>query len=369
MLRFLLAGHCFLLWNCTPPASGGWRQVASMNDVHESHGAVVLPDGRVLVVGGHHVDATKRLVDTVEFYDGAADRWTKTAAMLEKREGAGSVQLLADGRLLLPGEHNTLTGSELFDVATETWSATGSLNVGRGGHVSELLDDGRVLVAGGINWLSSPPPSFDSAELYDPVSGQWTFTGAMTNKRAGPMEVKLADGRVMVLGGFDDANAVRFFRSAEIFNPTSGTWTLAAEASRALGSAALVRLRDGRVLLAGGVTRSGGMDTSHAEAEIYDPATNTWSPTGAMATARSQFPLLLLDDGRVLAVGGVLRPAGKALAEAEIFDPATGTWSSAGRLAVQRWNHRVLRFGSGALVVGGYNASGQLSSVEAIEHL
>ncbi len=77
----------------------------------------------------------------------------------------------------------------------------------------------------------------------------------------------------------------------------------------------------------------------------------------------------MLDDGRVLAVGGVLRPAGRALGEAEIFDPTTETWSSAGRLGVPRWNHRVLRFGPGVLVVGGYNASGQLSSVEAIDRL
>jgi hypothetical protein len=88
-----------------------------------------------------------------------------------------------------------------------------------------------------------------------------------------------------------------------------------------------------------------------------------------MLTARAQFPLLLLDDGRVLAVGGVARPEARALAEAEIFDPAPETWTSAGRLAVQRWNHRVLRFGSGALVLGGYNASGQLSSVETIDRL
>ena len=365
MLRVLLAATCLLLWSCTPPASGGWRNLAPMIDVHESFGALALPDGGVLVVGGHFINATHRRVDTVEVYDAVADRWTKTASMLETREGVGAMHLLSNGRVLVSGEHNTRTGSELFDFTTMTWTATGSLNVGRGSHVSALLNDGRVLVAGGIDWLSPNTPCFDSAELYDPSSGRWTLTSAMRHRRNGAMGAKLADGRVMVMGGYEDESSLRFLRSAEIFDPTRGTWTLTSEASREIGNAGMVRLSDGRVLLAGGVTRVGGKDTSRAEAEIYDPATDTWAPTGSMATPRSQFPLLLLDDGRVLAVGGVLRPQGKALAEAETFDPTSGTWSPAGRLAVQRWNHRVLRVGRQVLVLGGYNASGQLGSVEA----
>lgn len=346
-----------------------------MNDVHESAGVLALPDGRVLVVGGHRVEKTWQLVGTVELYDAAADRWSTTAPMLEAREGIGALQLLPDGRVLLPGEHNTLTGAELFDPATETWSATGSLNVGRGSHVSALLDDGRVLVAGGIDWLDATTPCFDSAELYDPATGRWALAAPMANRRMGAGGVKLADGRVLVMGGFSETAAVRFLRNAEIFNPSTGTWTSTAEAPREVGNAGLVRLRDGRVLRAGGVTRPSGRldapneDLSQAGAELYDPATDAWSPTGSMIAPRSQFPLLLLDDGRVLAVGGVSRPDGSALAEAEVFDPTTETWSPAGRLGVPRWNHRAVRLGARVLVVGGYNASGQLSSVEANDRL
>jgi N-acetylneuraminic acid mutarotase len=336
-----------------------------MSDVHESAGAVVLLDGRALVAGGHHVDGTKRLVDAVELYDPAADRWTATATMLEQREGIGTLLLLNDGRVLLPGEHYPMTGSELFDPATERWTATGALSVGRGGHISALLDDGRVLVAGGIDWLAPTTPTFDSAELYDPVSGSWRLTAAMGKRRMGAAVVKLADGRAWVLGGYDDASAVRLFRNAEIYDPASATWSTTSEASRDLGNAGVARLTDGRVLVAGGVTKSPGTkDVAHAEAEIYDPATDRWTRTGSMATARSQFPLLLLGDGRVLAVGGVARPQGWALAEVEIYDPVTERWSSAGRLGQARWNHRVLRVSTGVLVVGGYSSSGQLSSVE-----
>jgi N-acetylneuraminic acid mutarotase len=359
-------GFGLLLGGC---ASGGWHDVASMNDVHESSGAVVLPDGRVLVVGGHFVEKTGRKVEAVELYDAAADRWTTTAPMLEVREGIGTLQLLADGRVLVPGEHNTLTGAELFDPATETWSATGPLNVGRGGHISARLGDGRVLVAGGINWLDATHPVFDSAELFDPGTERWTFTSAMALKRMGALSVELTDGRVMVLGGYEQGDGDHLLRSAELFDPQRGTWTFAAEASRELGNAGVARLNDGRVLVAGGVSK-GTQDTSRAETEIYDPSTDSWHSAGAMASARSQFPLLLLGDGRVLAVGGVTRPAGRALAEAEVFDPATETWSTAGRLAVPRWNHRVLRLGEGVLVIGGYNTTvKQLSSVEMIDHL
>jgi N-acetylneuraminic acid mutarotase len=340
-----------------------------MHDAHESSGVLVLPDDRVLVVGGHRIQKGWTLVETVELYDPTADVWTKTAPLLEAREGVGRLHLLGNGRVLVSGEHNTMTGCELFDPAKGQWTATGALNVGRGSHISELLDDGRVFVAGGINWGEVGTPSFDSAELYDPASGSWRLTTAMGRRRMGATSVTLTDGTVLVLGGYEDANTPDFFRHGEIYDPASSTWRTTAEASRGIGNAGVVRLKDGRVLVAGGMARSGGQGDSHKEAEIYDPLTDSWAPTGSMATARSQFPLLPLDDGRVIAVGGVLRPEGRALGEAEIYDPETGTWSGAGRMAVPRWNHRVVRIPQGVLAVGGYNASGQLSSVELLDRL
>jgi hypothetical protein len=344
--------------------------VASMQDVHESSGVVALRDGRVLVAGGHRLEKSWALVETVELYDAAADRWTKTAPALETREGIRSLHLLRDGRVLLPGEHDALTGSELFDPSLEKWTATGALNVGRGGHISEQLDDGRVLVAGGISYADPATPCFDSAELYDPASGSWSLTTPMGKRRTGATSVKLADGRVMVLGGYEEESAPIFFRHAEIYDPSNKTWKTTSEASRNLGNAGAVTLKDGSVLVAGGTSQSGGKDDSSREAELYDPVADSWRPVGKMASARSQFPLLRLDDGRVLAVGGVVRPEGRGLSEAEFFDPSTETWSSAGRLSVPRWNHRVLHVAQGVLVVGGYNSQDkQLASVELLDGL
>lgn len=123
------------------------------------------------------------------------------------------------------------------------------------------------------------------------------------------------------------------------------------------------RLPDGRVLVAGGL--SGG--SSITAASIYDPAPNTWTATGAMATARSEGTATLLQDGRVLFVGGSLGGT-SGLASAEIYHPATGTWQSAGTMSEARINHTATLLPDGrVLVIGGYHDTGTLEFSQTAE--
>ena len=108
--------------------------------------------------------------------------------------------LLANGKVLVAGGGDNLATAELYDPATGTWTFTGSLNAGRGAHTAALLSDGKVLVAGGGDNLAT-------AELYDPATGTWTFTGSLNAGRYLHTSTLLTNGRVLIAGGLITAMA------------------------------------------------------------------------------------------------------------------------------------------------------------------
>jgi hypothetical protein len=349
-----------------------WRPVGSTQDGRESSGLVVLPDGRVLVAGGHPLTRHNpggerwRVFGTSELYNPRTETWVSTGSLVEPRNGIGTLALLANGKVLLAGEHDTRTGCELFDPSTGTWTRTGPLNTGRGVHQTTLLLDGRVLVSGGIDYSQRPEPIFASAELYDPATGTWTATGSMIGPRFKHRAVLLRDGRVLVAGGTaTEPSRDPPLATAELYDPVSGIWRQTGPMNQARENPGIALLRDGRVLVAGGAVGNFGEYRSLNSAEIYDPRTETWTETASMKQDRVQFPVVLLADGRVLAIGGVARPRGTALLSVEAYDPASGTWSDVAPMAVRRWNHRaVLLPNEEVLVVGGFNITGELRDAE-----
>lgn len=352
-------------------AEGSWRVVGSTSDPRESSGVFLLEDGRVLVAGGHaqtrnNPDGSKwRFIGTSEIYDPKTETWSAAGDLVEKRQGVGELIQLANGKILLAGEHDPRKACELFDPKTGTWSATGELNVGRGNHRATLLLDGRVLVAGGIDYYENST-IFDSAEIYDPATEKWTLTAPMSRKRFKHAQVRLNDGRVMAIGGTDkEPSAGMPHASVEIYDPAAGAWSETGPMTQAREQVQAVVLGDGRVLVAGGAVGDFRKYRSQSHAEIYDPATGKWTATGAMNRDRTQFHLLLLSDGRAMAIGGVKRPPGTPLAYVEIYDPTTGKWTEAPPLALPRWNHRAVLLPNGdVFVVGGYNHSGELKQCE-----
>ncbi|MDA0139111.1 kelch repeat-containing protein [Solirubrobacter deserti] len=179
------------------------------------------------------------------------------------------------------------------------WAPTGELHFARDGHSAILLDDGRVLVAGG----SGDSVSMSSAELFDPATGRWTPTGSLHTGRSFASMVKLKDGRVLIHGGGGDAYALP---NAEIYDPRTGAWTKAGSMSigRAWGTSAL--LPDGRVLVAGGIDWNRQYSTL---AEVFDPATREWTYAGELGDPVSAPVASTLPDGRVIVTGGT-RPDG-----------------------------------------------------------
>jgi hypothetical protein len=347
----------------------------SMNAARQQASATLLKDGRVLVVGGNDVNDLAA-VPSAELYDPATGKFTFTGTPHVAGVPVISV-LLKDGRVLVIGcpsgsSGNCASIADIYDPSTGLFSAAGPITGSCVFCTATLLNDGRVLLARGGDQF--PQPSL----LYDPSTNAFATTGSMTTSRLSQTATLLSDGRVLIAGGLDLTLAA--LATAELYDPMTGTFspTGSMGASRAWTTATL--LSDGRVLIAGGAT-AGDISTRKilASAELYDPKTGTFSPTGSMTTARGGQTATLLSDGRVLIAGGSnLRLiaggsdspgdslAGGNLASAELYDPKTGTFSPTGSMTTARSGHTATLLSDGrVLMAGGSDSSFQpLSSAE-----
>ena len=261
---------------------------------------------------------------------------------------AHTATLLQDGRVLVVGGMQRVT-AEIYDPLTGTWSLTGSMGEVHLGHTATLLDDGGVLVTGPEWGGAGHLPRI--AEVYDPSVGVWTSVGRF-RQQAFHTSVLLADGAVLIMGGWlEQWNAARV---AEIYDPSTVEWFKAGRMGQLRAEHAAVVLQDGRVLVAGGVGGA-GEKLALASAELFDPQTDTWSPTGSMARGRSLPTATLLADGRVLVLGG-RDGEGNALSSAEVYDPSTHTWSIVADMADSRMFHTATLLNDGRVLVTGGGA-------------
>jgi hypothetical protein len=293
------------------------------------HIAVRLSDGRVLVAGGSAGPPLR----SAELYDPATGTFSPTGPMTDA--GVWTAVRLLDGRVLVTGRSHSgeIAGEiagEIYDPSSGTFSPTGPIAFGGFVEIATLLADGRVLIAGGLVDMGVCSAS---AGIFDPKTDTFSPTGSMTAPRCGGTATLLQDGRVLMTAGvmWPSSSGRTNQSSAEIFDPKTGTFSpTGSPADGGTGQTATL-LADGRVLVAGGTAST---DLTVASAELYDPATGTFIPTGSMAVAREGHTATLLPDGRVLVTGG-RRPAPSPrgspdLTPAEIYDPATGTFSPAG---------------------------------------
>ena len=208
------------------------------------------------------------------------------------------------------------------------------------------LLDGRILVSGGCDLISQICREIAESEIFDPVARTYTPVASMASPRTLHNTILLPDGRVLAAGGLYRGAALQ---TTEIFNPVTGRWESGPRITVSRMLARLTALPDGRHLLAGGLSGIQNRFSILAAAEIYDPATNRWVTAGAMLAGRFLFAMTPLADGRVLAAGGgqgdPFAPTGRDTAE--IYDPASDTWTATGRLPGPRMNH------AGTLLPGG----------------
>ncbi len=206
------------------PATGTFRSTGNMETIRWGHTATLLSDGRVLVAGGiGSGTGNAGYLTSAEIFDPNVGTFTATGSMKLKRWWHEAT-LLPDGRVLVSGGvylfRTVASGAELFDPASGTFTTTGSMANMRRIHTSTLLNDGKVLVTGGEYFVNMGALlSLATAELFDPASGGFTpTTSNMETARSGHSATLLNDGSVLVAGGIDfDAQGGGVLSSAELF--------------------------------------------------------------------------------------------------------------------------------------------------------
>jgi hypothetical protein len=264
------------------------------------------------------------------------------------------------------GKNGTLASAELFrpnQGPSGSFVGTGPMSTARVYHTATVLKDGRVLIAGGSSEVVSPAIIFASSELYDPSKGKFSNTGTMLDARTGHTATLLADGRVLIAGGDDDTESLS---SSELYDPLSGEFTETGTMNIPRDNCTATRLANGKVLITGGFQLLPDFTGSVQDtAEIYDPATGSFSLTGTMNSARESHTATLLPDGRVLITGG-FDNNGTGLDIVELYNPTTGHFRPAGKMTTSRSGHLAAALGDGdVLVAGGIDNRGvSLKSAE-----
>jgi len=350
-----------------------------------------------------------------------------------------TVTAMKDGRILIAGGetddgqgHFTVYGaSYIYDPVTKAFTATGSLIQPRAYHHAVLLDDGRILITEGESFYACPADPTGTlgtctqyplllhevpwAEIYDPTSGTFQAlpvsgrspssfqrAGLMNDSHRGGQILKMANGKVMVWGGwgdfmhsgYDNSNPQNPFWSwnylvttiPDFFDPATSLFALISDQnipSTPTGEpfSALASLPDGRVLIAGGLNPSvpppgqvSGPPAADVSTRIFDPNASTYIPGPSLTTPRCDHTATTLSDGRILIVGGATTFNGpmdlasfdpipghywQDTPTAEIYDPATGAITPTGSLNESRANHAAVLLPSGqVLIVGGWHYTG-----------
>lgn len=278
-------------------ASNTFASAENMSVARAGHTATSLPNGKVLIAGGYNGN----YLGSGELYDPASGRFTSTGRMVTPRSGHVAV-LLNDGKVLLVGGVGTgwtfLSDAELYDTKTNTFTATGRMKTARESHTATLLNNGYVLIAGGHQGRRADITIYTSSEIYNPPNGTFASAGNLTVKRHKHDATRLADGRVLIVGGSDERDGDGAYRNAEIFDPANGTFMAVKNnmnTARYKLQGTAILLKNGKVLIAGGANR----------AEIFDPATNSFALAGSdMGTKKLFATATLLNNGQVLITGG-----------------------------------------------------------------
>jgi beta-lactamase regulating signal transducer with metallopeptidase domain len=257
---------------------------------------------------------------------------------------------LDDGRVLLAGglagSSETLAAAEVYDPSGRRFQPVAPMHVSRAGAAFARLPDGRVLVAGG--WTGGVPTA--SAEIYDPARRTFRVIAPMAGPRASAITAVLPDGRILIAGG--EAASQQTLRTAEIFDPALGRFERTGALRVPRTNAAAAPLLDGRILVAGG----GDGSQALSSVEIYEPSQGRFRPAASLSSVREKPGAVTLADGRVLVVGGARDGSWRQqLASTEIYDPRTDRCTPGPDMSAARFKlgGQVVSLPSGRVLITG----------------
>ena len=344
--------------------TGTWSGTGSLSLPRSVFAMEVLKTGKVLAAGGQAiVGGDDTVTSSAEIYDPATGAWASAAHMASAR-GYPCSAVLPSGKVLVAGGVNPdgglLLTAEVYDPTADTWTATaGPMSVGRFGAACVLLDSvsGKVLVTGGLDGTVSATAT---ADVYDPATDHFTATGPMATGRYWHTATPLADGTVLVAGGCTGSWPCEASTAAtELYDPTveGGTWISSGDMPSAVVTHTATRLGSGDVLVAGGCPTYGGAGHCGDEprdrtASLYAPAPGTWTPEAPMRVGHAEQAAMLLGSGEVMLVGGGYFSGSGTLTER--FDPSTSAWGCGPSTGTAHGNGvRAVRLQDGRWLVAG----------------
>ncbi|WP_395844402.1 Kelch repeat-containing protein [Cystobacter fuscus] len=233
--------------------------------------------------------------------------------------------------------------ADLEPQSVGSWSLTGDLTSAHSGHTATLLSSGKVLVVSGT-----------TAEVFNPYSNVSVATGSPYWARTQHTATRLESGNVLVAGGWIGKFPLYWRHSAEVYDKKTGTWSSADSMSVPRGNHTATLLGSDKVLVVGGDTTDGlnpEVSLQTDSVDLYDPATNTWSPAASIFMPRAGHTATLLYSGEVLVTGG--RFFDWVLQDAQVYDPDTDNWSMPAPMPRARTGHVAVRLNSGKVMVLG----------------
>lgn len=250
----------------------------------------------------------------------------------------------------------------MYEPEIGTWSNTGRPNIAHYEHTATRLQNGKVLVVGGV----AAEAPLNTVEFYDPDTDTWSTTGSLNTARFLHTASLLQDGKVLVAGGTQDSLSLIGLGSAELFDPEKGTWSTTSSLNVARQTHTATLLPSGKVLIANGARRW-GEDTNSAE--LYDPASAKWNRTGDLSTSSEGHTATLLHGGGILIAGGYdasFEGSDVLLYRAELYDPDNGAWRNTGALNIARSSHTATLLPNGKVLVAG-GASSEANMAELFD--
>ncbi|CAF1241501.1 unnamed protein product [Adineta steineri] len=277
--------------------STGWQFATLMKVPRAYHTVTAFANNtKVLAAGGNAIYSAQ----TAEVYNIVNNTWTYTSNNMSSSRYFHTATLLTNGQILIAGGYNasgiSISAAELYIPSSNSFINTTNMNIARSYFTSTLLSDGStVLVTGGVNASNY---LISTAELY--INGSWILLSSrMTQNRAHHAAVLLNDGTVLVAGGGSDApNA---YSTAEIYNPITNNFTAVGSMQYRRGAFTLTLLPSGKVLATGGADWT--TSTYPLVCELYDPVTRTWSNNAMLNYGRS-YHQSVLTNTFVLTMGG-----------------------------------------------------------------
>ncbi|MCD6461884.1 MAG: hypothetical protein J7L61_03985 [Thermoplasmata archaeon] len=329
--------------------SATWMPTPRMNLGRVRCALAPVGDDRVMAFGGY---SGWTPLGSYEIYNVTRAMWVGSFTMSPAR-GNLTATVLDDGRVLFAGGDaglgSPVSDATIFDPDTETWSSIDPMPIALSNHKAILLNNGTVFVVGGMDSAGQYVPD---AFLCNATSGVWyTLPPLPSGGRIDHTVALLDDGNVLVAGG--KLNNGRATDEVWIFNTTSNTWVSANSMLYARYGHVSARVADGGIMVAGGKNDSGYLDT----VELYDPSTGNWSVQCTLSQARAYMTCAKLPDGKFIFAGGT-SSSGVASKTAEIYSRDSGV-SSINKIKLNRTFHSSVALDDGRIfVLGGENESG-----------